>query len=793
MRLCIGSIKLPRATMKAAVGATLVAQSLLTLTPAKAVDSVADTPPAQHGASVADAETSEGGSALAEVVVTARRTQESAQRVPVTMQTFTPEELKKDNITSPFDMARFSGIGGIVGEGDFVNSNGAGQKPSARLRGSPNITQYFNDVPVPIIDNMPGLFFDLASADVLKGPQGTLFGLASSAGSILLTPAKPQNGFSGYFVAGGGERDHHEMEGVINVPVVGDKLIVRMGAREDHAGGYVLALNSGTYMDSRDSKSSRISILARPTDGLENTTVVQYGESFSTGPAYVLYEFNPTGAAANRFGAAAVNSFAEQLATGPYVIQNDGAQGSDGPSWQSRDLFANDVLTWDVNETLTLKNNFSFRRAQVYQRVANGGVTEVPYGNNIAYYSNGQIVPPIVPPPTHNWFEELQASGDLFDKRLSYVGGATSYWSPAPGQANQPLYAASFFATTPNATIASNQRFDNRTSGVYGHAILDLGFVTDGLKFSMGYRHSWIYAKLTERQFDTNPDPTLLAEASYDHHWAENNYLVGLTYQLSRDTMLFLTNSTGYGAPSFNAGFGIPDAYRRYDPEKLDNIEGGIKSTFGARDWIIRANLTGYYGIYSGYQTSVDVNYTNTVSGLPVQAFLIRNSARAVFPGSEAEIRAVTPNEAFDFGGTLLYSDGHFTKNFDAAGNDLTDTPITGLSKWQGTADVNYHLPVSHAYGGISLNVNWTWNTRLSLAKFPTDYSAIAPSFSLLGAVASWNNVLSQPGLSADVGVTNITNRVRSNTVNSIYGSYGYNSFNPVEPRTITGRVRYEF
>src|ERR1019366_9171192 len=96
---------------------------------------------------------------------------------------------------------------------------------------------YFNQLPTvagaanPSGLNGSAFYFDLANVQVLKGPQGTLFGISTNGGAILFESKKPVNDFEGYIQAGGGNYGHVETEGVLNVPLVDEKLLLRVGGQ----------------------------------------------------------------------------------------------------------------------------------------------------------------------------------------------------------------------------------------------------------------------------------------------------------------------------------------------------------------------------------------------------------------------------------------------------------------------------------------------------------------------------------------------------------------------------------
>src|SRR3546814_15911805 len=138
----------------------------------------------------------------------------------------TTEQLRERQIKSPYDLT-FNAPGLNVRSG-----GGRSESPDYFLRGqgntfirNPSVVTYFNDVPLgsirqninAAIQNLQ--IYDLASVQVLKGPQGTLFGKSSTGGAVLFTPIKPSNEFGGYIDTQIGNYDMLELQGALNVPI----------------------------------------------------------------------------------------------------------------------------------------------------------------------------------------------------------------------------------------------------------------------------------------------------------------------------------------------------------------------------------------------------------------------------------------------------------------------------------------------------------------------------------------------------------------------------------------------
>jgi len=237
-------------------------------------------------AQTADQPASSSGSGLEEVVVTARRREERAQTVPVTLTAISQVQMETQQIHSVNDLVKdVPGFTLCCGTGGNVTFSW--------IRGVTGVIGYFDDAPVDLYG--PALYFDQESVEVLKGPQGTLFGLATNGGAIVYESKKPTNNFEGFVQAEGGNYGHYQFQGAVNVPIVPDKLLVRVGGEITETDGFIHDIGDNKWLANEDYYIGRVSVTARPTDDLENTTVVNYvwNSSNYAGDDFIPYEVNP--------------------------------------------------------------------------------------------------------------------------------------------------------------------------------------------------------------------------------------------------------------------------------------------------------------------------------------------------------------------------------------------------------------------------------------------------------------------------------------------------------------------
>jgi iron complex outermembrane receptor protein len=268
----------------------------------------------------------DAAASLTEIIVTARRFEERLQDVPISITVFNQEQLASRNIVNSQDLALYT-------PSLSANNNFGSQNASFAIRGfvqdigtQPSVGVYFADVVaprgaspnIPIGDGAgPGNFFDLQNVQVLKGPQGTLFGRNTTGGDILLVPQKPTSSLEGYVEASGGNYDMKRIQAVVNLPL-NDGLRLRVGVDHQQRGGYE---NNDTgvgppHLDDVDYTAARVSLVADVTPNIENYTILSYLLSETNGEVQKVIGCDPSTAASNFLGQLACAQLQQEQAKG---------------------------------------------------------------------------------------------------------------------------------------------------------------------------------------------------------------------------------------------------------------------------------------------------------------------------------------------------------------------------------------------------------------------------------------------------------------------------------------------
>ncbi|MCB2058926.1 MAG: TonB-dependent receptor [Novosphingobium sp.] len=240
------------------------------------------------------AQDSASASAAGDIIVTARRVEERLQDVPISITVFNQDELTKRNIAVATDLAAYT-------PSLSVNQRYGPEKSSFSIRGftqdqstAPTVGVYFAEVVGVRAQGGTtsgntvgaGAFTDLENVQVLKGPQGTLFGRNTTGGAILLTPKKPTDNLEGYIEGTYGNYDQMRLQGALNIPLA-DTFKVRLAGERNKRDGYIKNVSGIGPKDYNDVDYTylRLSIVAELTPDLENYTIFHYSDSSTNGYA----------------------------------------------------------------------------------------------------------------------------------------------------------------------------------------------------------------------------------------------------------------------------------------------------------------------------------------------------------------------------------------------------------------------------------------------------------------------------------------------------------------------------
>lgn len=754
------------------------------------------------GARAADTGAAPVENSLEEVIVTAQRRSESLERTPVAVAALSADALAKSVVHSEADLQ--SAVPGLMVKAgqssNQINYSLRGQTVDAFSSSRPSVLPYINEVQVG--GSGATAFYDLQNVQVLKGPQGTLFGRNSTGGAVLFTTAKPTSEFGGYGSVRFGNYNLKQVEGALNLPV-SDKVLLRIAGYYEKSTGFQRNLYDGSTAGDVDRKNGRLSLTLKPADGVENDLVVDYAKSGGNNLGSVVYNVFPTGTgnpfvATNFlytpamdavFGAGAWAQYiaahprvdpdgiiaftAKQQARGPFVISTDGLNFH-----RSEDWIVSNITSFDLSQDLKLKNILGYVHRNTFDSSEFDGT---PYGidTNGGRGRGG---------PLRQVSDELQLVGKGLGGKLDYVTGL--YFADEKIDTYSLSVIVELLPFIPATNQVNEGTTKSKTYAGYAQGTYDLG---NGLSATLGARYSSEKASFLHSpndQYSLSPNPAYVNPL--EDTFNKVSWTAGLQKQINEDLMIYGTTRRSFRSGGFNF-FAPPlpgtgnQGGAEYEPETATDVELGakFKGTIGGVP--TRLNLAAYQMWVKNIQRSNYVQIFGALAGITV------NVPKAKIGGVEFD-GTLSPTNWLNVGGTLNFTSAKFTDNVvSVLGNPAAEFgPYPDTPKWSGslfaevTIPVSEHLKLSVRGEGYGQSSSWFSSTGASLN----------PGTQIPGyGTANFRIGLENPGAGWSVA------GVVKNAFDKTYyvGGIGFsslfavNTVIPGAPRTYSVEARYRF
>lgn len=657
-----------------------------------------------------------------EVIVTAQRRAQSVQKVPISMTVFNGRKLEELGIDRAIELtAQTPNVGVFTIFGDA-------QQPSFSIRGisllsfsdsfEPPIGMYIDEVYVGSGVGQSMQLFDIERVEVLRGPQGTLFGRNTTGGLFSVTTRRPTAEFSLDASVQYGSYDDILIEVAGGGPI-GDHLRFRLGGRYNTNDGWSKGFFDGRRYDDVDTIALRGSLEADLGDAVTGLLVVSYGKADQATPGFGITGFlDPvTGAECSvkriRTGECAAPSIGNLTGNDLGGFRPGRTPGQSPASFGHQPHQEVETFNAAVHLTADLGNGLSLTSVSGY------GDTKKDYFEDLVVFSDGFTM------DDEQFTQEVRLNGD--SGPVTWVLGAFYFHD------DKDLGS---FDPTPVYGFSTDATQKTESWAIFGQATWA---VTDTLNLTAGGRY-------TDETKDLHYTTDFGIDETRSQSDGQFTWRAGIEYQVMPETMLYANVSTGYKSGGFNAQFVFaPDGVDPVDPETITSYEAGLKSTF----WDGRARLSAsaFYYEYDDIQLGIFVN-------LPSGGFAtrLRNAGDVEGKGAEIEF-AVTPVEHLDITLGAGFVDTEFTthatiisagKEFDTYHNGLPMTPPVTLN---GT--VRYTIPLESG-GDVWLQADGTWRDKhyFTVDDSPREGS---PSYGLLNLRAGWNSEGDRWGVEAFV------------------------------------------
>ncbi len=690
---------------------------------------------AQQAASGTEAESQPQEAAkLEQVVITATRTETKLQTTPIAVSAFSADAIRQRGIGNLADVAAY--VPGLsIGSGQGLGAGTA----NISIRGmgvdsgdsDGSVGTYVDEVFFSSgRGNILGLM-DTARVEVLRGPQGTLFGRNTIAGAIQYVTNAPKREFGGYVTGTVGSFDRVDVEAALNLPVSSD-LALRLAGRYADRDGHVRDQFAGINRGSERTQAGRLRALWTPTDQLTVNLKLEQVDFNNNGRAALVPVGGvyPDGFFASTSGITITNPRAYEstnFSPGSYSTP-----GFDGPDYfKFKQTIAQATVEYDLNSTTTLKSITSMSR---FRHELASDIDQSPL--NILY-----IVDPNF--RTKALTQELQLNGKLSDSKLRYTAGLYYYNrenSQAPGRIqSSPTFVNVF--RTPTQSISASGNPINKNEAIAGYG--QLGYdITPSLTANLGVRYSR----------ETVKGRLLAVPGSTEQRNTFSNVSpqVGLDFKASNDVFLYGKAAKGFRAGGFTLDPALTGGSLPFTPETAWTYEGGMRLT--ALNGRLRINPTIYQTDWKNIQFLDNGFFNNSL------IVVTRNAGDARIRGAELETQfAVT--DKFLMRGAFAYIDGKYTRveNSLQTGQPIVPLtePLARAPRTKYSVGARYTLPLSLA-GAVTVNADYNWvDDQKSTVR--RNNTVIMPAVGLLNARLQY--VSADNRYTIAVFGTNLTNR----------------------------------
>lgn len=701
---------------------------------------LAASPVAAQEAPAVDAASEDAGDVI---VVTAQKRAENIQDVPISIAAVSGETMETANILTVMDLGRvatnFQSVRSSNTGSTRIGIRGVGSLANTLIE--PSVAVFMDGVYVPRSGAILGAFLDIDGVEVLRGPQGTLFGRNASVGALSIRSALPRNEFSGEVSAEAGSFDRYKLSGHINVPL-GENVSARLAAMGQwYDGPWKNRFDGNTYGGS-DDVAVRGTIKA---DIGKIEWIVRGDYVRLKGDGVVNFDFDPTSVTPARLAfLQAAFSGGPDINLNDRVMNQSVASGLVDKNWG-----VSSTASLDLAGGSTLRLINSYRKWTNDQLDGDIVFLPVPLATRRSLFDSGswnhelQFIS-----PEREWlgghfdmvaglyyFEEKFALGEQLNMDTQYCNVLV----PAgPGR----TACAAYYAST-GGIAATDQDVYQKVRSIAAYAQGNIYF-SDSLTLTLGGR--WTndrkrgsYSQVSSPFTQTIRAPEVLTYPGLSE--GRFTYRVSLNYKPADDVMLFATHSTGYKSGGYNSGGGVPSlstfdpqgnlisTRRVFDRETVKNYELGVKSSW--LDRALTANLTLYRMDIAGFQD-------RAFDGV---SFVVRNAGNLRQQGFEFDL-VLAPSDRFSVSGSLAYLDSKFTDFANASGlpgiggtQDLTGKPNSFSPAWSGSLGVDWNGDIG------SSGLTWAANANVSFISDQyvgtvndANPQSIADGYALLGA-----------------------------------------------------------
>ncbi|MBR7621397.1 TonB-dependent receptor [Phenylobacterium sp. 20VBR1] len=714
-----------------------------------------------------------------ELVVTARRVEENLQSTPVAISAFSAETLQRQGATAITDLqGAVPNLNLVQGRASSNSTNiyirGIGQ-PDALQTFDPAVGVYVDDVYYSRIRGTQFDLLDLARVEVLRGPQGTLYGKNTIGGALKLVSRQPDQTVRSQSSVSVGNYDLFEAKLALSGPV-SDTLALGFAAMGSARGGYVTDPVNGQEYNDKHTFASRVALAWTPNDRFRVNASADYTKDKS-------------GLTVGQAQNSLTSAFGPVLYPVPLAIPEYNFRTTTTPGLPNETRFehwgAAVTVGYDLTDSLSLKSITAYRNLD--------SDDYIDFDATALQLTDARVS-----------VDQDQASEEL---QLAYnegpwqvVGGV--YYLRENVKSHQEAYASAF--TAPFSFLRTVDDDLKTTSwAAYANASYAL---TEQLRLSAGVRYTneeKKYARTTST-FSTLGALNGTFAFKAQETWDDVSPMVSLDYQATDDVFFYGRVSKGFKSGGFNGRANTPGEEQPYAPETAISYEAGVKTELF--DKRARANFTVFYNDYQDFQARVGHSVTSPTQPIPAIDFTVLNAGQLKIYGAELEL-AANPIAGLSLNAEVGYLHAEYGEFSEQRAAVAPATGFTTLDRsWQTPAfSPEWTARLAGRYewdlgdtGFVSVGAQARYRSEMALAidnanlttrvRFPGIFQ---PSYWLYDAQIVWEN--SERNLSAGIYGKNLADEVYKTDAQEFSSVGGIRTAYFGAPRTVMATVTLKY
>lgn len=684
---------------------------------------------------------------LETVTVTAQKKAEDNQSVPIAVSALSAQTLERMNVV------RLDDIKGTIPNVQLTHfgTNVLTTAFNIRGMGSADSDPYVGNTVAVVEDGVPIAFnqesmlnvFDTERIEVLRGPQGTLFGASTTGGVINVVTKQPTGEYGGQAEVTGARFNRIDANAALDFPVIENVLAGKVAAFHHQRDGYVTNIVDGEEIGNIDKTAFRAALKYTAGDNFDATLLAAY--STARNDSNVLVSGVNSGLPWSLPAGTVVPGVLLPMYTTACPTPTSRCEAPDRYFSAANDIGQSRRANQDIyGATLTMNWDTSI-----------GTFTSITgYRHFTLDETQDQDATPVFLAATNKNTAGWQASQEIRD--LIEVSDRVELQLGVFGMANSYDEYQNFLVQfqLPGLRALTLEYHKAWSAAAFAQAYVD---ITDKLRLQAGarYTHDYVEGEVEQRYYRNptcaGPGPSVFFggalcpqfgafTVSGDENWDNVGGKLGLDYQVTPDLLTYGYVAHGFKSGGFVLRITTPFDLGPFDPEYVDTVELGLKS-----DWFgdkLRVNAAIFYNWYDDMQIPENHFYINPNTGGLANSSTVVNAGEAITRGVELEITAI-PLDGLTLNASVGYLDAYYKEFFfQPAGNppppeiDMKDQPLNNAPEWTGMFGVLYETALGSGTASAGMTFKYT-DSKYNYSPTNVPVAWIQPMH-LLDATLSW-------------------------------------------------------